>query len=96
LPQQAWITGDKAYNDYDVEDAINEAGLRMKPIRKKNSHRPFEPWIYYTQSTYRKMVETAGSLIERLLPKHIHSVTPQGFELKVALFVLAASFNALG
>lgn len=96
LPQQAWITGDKAYNDYDVEDAINESGLRMKPIRKKNSLRPFEPWIFYAQSTYRKMVETAGSLIERLLPKHIHSVTPQGFELKVALFVLAASFNALG
>ena len=68
----------------------------MKPIRKKNSKRPFEPWIFYAQSTYRKMVETAGSMIERLLPKHIHSVTPQGFELKVGLFVLASSINALG
>jgi hypothetical protein len=96
LPEQAWITADKAYNDYDVEDVINEAGLRMKPIRKKNSKRPFEPWIFYLQSTYRKIVETAGSLIERLLPKHIHSVTPQGFELKVGLFVLASSINALG
>ncbi len=88
--------GDKAYNDYDVEDAINESGLRMRPIRKKISLRPFEPWIFYAQSTYRKMVEAAGSLIERLLPKHIHSVTPQGFELKVGLFVLASSINALG
>lgn len=96
LPEQAWITADKAYNDYDVEDALNEAGFRMKPMRKKNSKRPFEPWIFYAQSTYRKIVETAGSMIERLLPKHIHSVTPQGFELKVALFVLAASINALG
>jgi hypothetical protein len=42
------------------------------------------------------MVETAGSLIERLLLKHIHSVTPQGFELEVGLFVLASSINALG
>ncbi len=96
LPDLAWLTADKAYNDYVVEDVINDAGLRMRPIRKANSKRPFEPWIGYAQSTYRKMVETAGSLIERLLPKHIHSVTPQGFELKVGLFVLASSINALG
>ena len=96
LPPQAWITADKAYTDYDVEDAINESGLRMKPIRRCNSKRPFEPWIFYPQSTYRKIVETTGSLIERLLPKSIHSVTAQGFELKVDLFVLAASLNFLG
>jgi hypothetical protein len=96
IPEDAWITADKAYNDYVVEDIINETGRRMKPIRKANSKRPFEPWIFYAQSTYRKMVETAGSMIERLLPKHIHSVTPQGFELKVGLFVLASSINALG
>lgn len=95
LPEQAWITGDKAYNDYAVEDALNESGLRMRPIRKENSKRPVPPWIYYLQSTYRKIVETTGSLIERLLPKSIHSVTPQGFELKVGLFVLAASLNFL-
>jgi hypothetical protein len=95
LPQQAWITADKAYTDYVIEDVINEAGLRMRPIRKKNSKRPFPPWIFYLQSTYRKIVETSGSLIERLLPKSIHSVTPQGFELKVALFVLASSINFL-
>lgn len=95
LPQQAWITADKAYTDYDVEDVINETGMRMKPLRKSNSKRPFPPWIFYLQSTYRKIVETTGSLIERLMPKSIHSVTPQGFELKVGLFVLAASLNFL-
>jgi hypothetical protein len=95
LPEQAWITADKAYTDYDVEDAINESGLRMRPIRKSNSKRPFPPWIFYLQSTYRKIVETTGSMIERLLPKSIHSVTARGFELKVGLFVLAASLNFL-
>lgn len=95
LPEQAWITGDKAYNDYDVEDAMIEAGLRMSPIRKENSKRPVKPWVFYLQSTYRKIVETTGSLIERLLPKSIHSVTAKGFELKVGLFVLAASLNFL-
>jgi hypothetical protein len=43
LPPQAWITGDKAYTDYDVEDALNESGLRMKPMHKRNSKRPFLP-----------------------------------------------------
>ena len=95
LPDQAWITADKAYNDYDVEDAMIEAGLRMRPMRKENSKRPVKPWVFYLQSTYRKIVETTGSLIERLLPKSIHSVTAQGFELKVGLFVLAASLNFL-
>jgi hypothetical protein len=95
LPDQAWITADKAYNDYDVEDAMIEAGLRMRPMRKENSKRPVQPWVFYLQSTYRKIVETTGSLIERLLPKSIHSVTAQGFELKVGLFVLAASLNFL-
>ena len=84
LPPQAWITGDKAYTDYDVEDAINEVGLRMKSMRKSNSKRPFPPWIFYLQATIRKIVETTGSMIERLLTKSIHSVTPQGFELKSA------------
>ena len=96
LPQCAWLTADKAYTDYEVEEVINESGMRMRPIRKKNSKRPFEPWIFYLQSTYRKIVETTGSLVERLLPKHIHSVTSKGFELKVGLFVLASSINALG
>ncbi len=95
LPPQARITADKAYTDYDVEDAINESGLRMRPIRKSRSKRPFPARIFYLQSTYRKMVETTGSMIERLLPKSIHSVTPQGFELKVGPFVLAASLNFL-
>ena len=95
LPENAWVTGDKAYTDYDVEDVINDAGIRMSPMRKKNSKRPVPPWIFYLQSTVRKIVETTGSLIERLLPKSIHSVTPEGFELKVGLFVLASSLNFL-
>ena len=95
LPEGAYITGDKAYNDYDVEDLLQEAGLRMSPLRKKNSKRPIPPWTFYLRSAYRKIVETTGSLIERVLPKSIHSVTAAGFELKVGLFVLASSLNFL-
>jgi hypothetical protein len=95
LPAGSKLTGDKAYNDYDVEDVINQAGISFIPLRKKNSQRPIPPWVNYLRSSYRKLIETTGSLIEQLLPKHIHAVTSQGFELKVALFVLACSINYL-
>jgi len=95
LPEGSKITGDRAYNDYDVEDALHEAGLHLIPLRKKNSKRPLPPWVFYLMSSYRHNIETTGSMIERILPKHIHAVTNAGFELKVALFVLACSIGYL-
>jgi hypothetical protein len=95
LPEGAKLTGDKAYTDYEVEDVINQAGVSFIPLRKKNSLRPVPPWVHYLRSSYRKLIETTGSLIEQLLPKHIHAVTARGFELKVSLFVLACSINYL-
>jgi hypothetical protein len=48
----------------------------------------------YFQASIRKIVETTGSLIERLLPKSIHAVTAKGFEIKVALLCsLVASIS---
>jgi hypothetical protein len=95
VPEQSWITGDKAYNNYTIEDLMREAGLELLPLRKKNSHRPVPPYMTYLQASIRKVVETTGSLLERLLPKSIHAVTANGFELKVALFVLACSIHFL-
>ena len=68
---------------------MNEAGRELRPLRKKNSKRPFPAWMTYLLSCYSKVIEITGILIEKLLPKHIHAVTAQGFEFKVALFVLA-------
>ncbi len=95
LPEGAWITGDKAYTDYTLEDLFQEAQRCLLPLRKSNSKRPVKPWIHYLQASYRTVIETTGSMIERLLPKSIHAVTALGFELKVAIFVLACSINYL-
>ena len=95
VPEGAWITADKAYTDYTLEDGLTEAGRTLSPLRKVNSKHSVPPWVTYLQSTYRKVIETTGSRIERLLPKHIHSVTTRGFELKVDLFVLACSLSFL-
>jgi Transposase DDE domain len=94
LPDGSLIYADKAYNDYEIEDLLKEADhIKLLPMRKKNSKRALPPSISFVQSYHRKRVETAGSLIEQLLPKSIHAVTSQGFELKVALFVIASSLN---
>lgn len=61
-------------------------------MRKKNSKRALDPAVTYLMAKARKTIETTGSLIERLLPKHIHTVTATGFKLKVGLFVLALVF----
>ena len=94
LPNGAIIYADKAYNDYEIEDLLKEvAHIELLPMRKKNSKRALSPSVTFVQSYHRKRVETAGSLIEQLLPKSIHAVTSQGFELKVALFVIASSLS---
>lgn len=88
------INADSAFTIYDLEDVLKEAaGISLEPLRKKNSKRKFEGWTQYLQACGRKIVETSGSMIERLLPKSIHAVTAEGFELKVLLFVLASSFS---
>ena len=87
--------GDKAYNNYEIEDIVTSVGVELKPVRKKNSKRLYSPWETYLANYHRKSVETAGSLINKLLPRSIHAVTQHGFELKVVLFVLASSINQL-
>jgi hypothetical protein len=94
LPDGSIIYADKAYNDYESEDLLKEVDhIQLLPMRKKNSKRALSPSIAFVQSYHRKRVETAGSLIAQLLPKSIHAVTSQGFELKVVLFVIASSLN---
>lgn len=96
LPPGSTVYADKIYNSYLVEDCLQEDGdIDFSPFRKSNSLRPDPAWKRFLQHHYRKIVETSGSLIERLLPKHIHATNSAGFELKVILFVLALSFDRL-
>jgi hypothetical protein len=93
LPAGSTVYADSAFTEYAVEDVMKAAGILLQPLRKKNSKRPVPPYVAYLQARGRKMVETTGSLIQRLLPKSIHAVTSQGFELKGMLFVLACSVS---
>jgi hypothetical protein len=94
LPAGSVVYADSAYTEYGIEDLLDEAlQIRLLPVRKSNSKRPLPAYVHFVQNCQRKQVETTGSLIERLLPKHIHAVTAKGFELKLLLFVLAYSIS---
>ena len=44
LPSKSLVYGDKAYNDYQLEDFLKEsAKIKLKPLRKKNSKRKESP-----------------------------------------------------
>jgi hypothetical protein len=94
LPAGSCLFADAAYTDYIHEDLLGEADIRLVAGRKKNSKRPHPPWVTYICEQTRKRVETTLSLIQRQLARHIHAVTPRGFELKVFLTVLAYSITA--
>jgi hypothetical protein len=94
LPTGSTVYADKAYNNYALEDILAESNdISLLPIRKINSKRPLPSFVAYVQAVSRKVVETASSLIERLLPKSIHVTSAKGFELKASLFILAFSFR---
>ena len=96
VPEGSYIYADKAYDDYQMEDVLFEAAeIHISPIRKQHSTRTLPPYSVYVQHYYRKRIETVGSSLERMLPKTIHAVTAQGFELKVFRLVLAYSINCL-
>ena len=93
LPPGSTIYADRIYNNYILEDVLTEAGLLFQPMRKKNLKRQFPPYVRFLQNYYRKRIETAISLMEQHFPKSIHATSPEGFELKIVLFLLAFSIR---
>jgi hypothetical protein len=45
VSEPSWITGEKAYTDYTVEDLMREAGVELLLMRKKNSLRPVPAYM---------------------------------------------------
>ena len=50
LPSGSTIYGDKAYNWYPFKDLLANLGIRLLPLRKKNSKWPLLPWERYLQT----------------------------------------------
>ncbi len=82
------LSAEKGLKAEEIAEIVRESAVTAISWLKR-----FKPWGHYLQASYRKIVATTGSLIEKLLPKSIHAVTARGLELKVAIFVLACGIN---
>jgi Transposase DDE domain len=90
LPQGSDLYADKAYNDYEQEDYLAECEqIYLQAQRKSNTKRPDEPAERFLKNHFRKQIENTFSQITDCFPRHIHATNPQGFLLKIFLFVLA-------
>lgn len=90
LPKGSEVYGDSAFTDYEYEDMLlNEKGIRLIAERKSNTTRPMQLEDYVNLKYIRGTIETTFGVISRLLPRKIHAVTPEGFELKVLGFIVA-------
>nr|WP_234554030.1 transposase [Thermus caliditerrae] len=86
---------DRGYESHLYEDLLREAqGVVPMVIRRRNSRR-YVPWLQYLAILGRRVVETVGSMLHHLFLRRIHAVTPEGFVLKVFLFVLAHNLRLI-
>ena len=96
LPPGATLYGDKAYKDHKEEWLLQDAaGVRFLPLTRSNAKVPLPPCLVYLAHIGRQQVETAFSLMDRTMPKHIHAVSPLGFLLKLQAAVIAYAFDRI-
>ena len=90
LPEGSALVADAAYTDYDYEDLLREQEqVALLSDRKCNSLRPHPAYLNYLCQHYRKRIETTFSTVTEWLGRRLHAVTPQGWERKVFLTVIA-------
>ncbi len=95
LPAGAVVTADAAYTDYEYEDLLREQeGVDLLADRRCNSKRPHLAHLSYLCQHFRKRIETTFSTLTGWLGRRLHAVTPQGWERKVFLTVLAYAIVA--
>ena len=94
LPKDSTLYGDSAYTDYSYEQVCMDAeSIKLMIARKSNTKQPHEPWENFIIANSRKRIETTFSQISSMFPKRIHAVTPNGFLMKVVLFIFVFTIN---
>ncbi|GIW26531.1 IS982 family transposase [Meiothermus sp.] len=95
LPEGAEFYLDRGYESHLYEDLCREAqGIVPMVIRRRNSRR-YVPWPQYLAMVGRRVVETVGSMLHASFPRRIHTVTQEGFVIKVLSFVLAHNLGLM-
>jgi len=89
------LYADKAYNNFKFEQELKNNGINLVPERKVNFIKQHSQKLMSRLKKYRKRVETSISGIIKLMPRWIMAVSQDGFETKIALFILAYAFTFL-
>jgi hypothetical protein len=90
LPAGSEIYGDSAYLDYEHQDMLEKTEkIRLITDQKSNSLRPMDLHDFVNLKYIRKFIEGAFGVLSRLLPRKIHAITAEGFEIKVLGFLVA-------
>ena len=96
LPEGSELYADSGYTDYEIEDLLSECEqISLKTVGRSNSKRKDSPSLAFLKKHFRRRIETVFSQIKAGFPAHIHAVTVEGFLLKVALFIIAFTFDNL-
>lgn len=96
IAPESSIYMDAGYSHYQTEDiAFDAEALHLMIGRRANSKRPDEPHIRFLKEAMRRKIETTFSMLKAKMLRSIHAVTEKGFLLKIALFVIAFTFDKL-
>lgn len=91
IPRGIRLYADAAYTDYGYEDKLHREGVHLLAARKYNAKRQHSLKDDRLISKNRKVIETSFSRILSRFPRKVQASTPEGYELKITLFLLADS-----
>lgn len=92
LPPKASLYGDSAFTDYGLEDiSLERKCVLLKVQRKSNAKRTDTLEQKKEKLKMRKRVETTISDIKKMFPRTIHTITLEGFLIKMTLLSLVFS-----
>jgi Transposase DDE domain len=96
IPPKSAVFGDNAFENHDLEDNAEQMGeIAWEVMRKKNTTRGDIYQIRLWKQALRKQIESVFSAISSALPKTIHAVTVDGFNLKTFMFIFSYAISFL-
>lgn len=95
LPENSKVIGDKAFNSQRDEKGLNEFGISLMPIRRKDMKKQ---WSLFEERfiirEHREQIETSFSILSDVMGlNRLKATTLSGFILKVYAAVLALIFH---
>lgn len=89
VPKGSRLYADAAYTNYRYEETLAKLGIHLRSARRYTDTRQHSAKDERLIRKNRKVVETTFSRVLSRFPRSIRATSPEGFELKILLFMLA-------